>query len=118
MDIVFCSYWLCCLEAEDEKIILILKNFIYLLQHVHIMGKTTIQISRSTLERLKMLKVLGKQSYDGILNNLIDNTEDEILSEEEIKEIKEGLENIKKGHVKSIEEVAKDLGIVLHKASI
>lgn len=77
------------------------------------MEKTTIQISQETLERLKMLKVIEKQSYDDVLNSLIDNQEEEILSESEIKEIKEGLENIRKGKVKSIEQVAKELGISL-----
>lgn len=78
------------------------------------MEKTTIQISQQTLERLKMLKVIEKQSYDDILNNLINNQEDdEALSETEINEIKEGLDNIKKGKVKSIEQIAKELGISL-----
>ena len=77
------------------------------------MEKTTIQISQETLERLKMLKVIEKQSYDDLLNSLIDNQEEEILSESEIEEIKEGLENIRKGKVKSIEQVAKELGISL-----
>ena len=77
------------------------------------MEKTTIQINQSTLERLKSLKMLERQSYDDILNNLIDNQEDEILSEEEIREIKIGLENVRHGKVKSIEQVAKELGITL-----
>lgn len=77
------------------------------------MEKTTIQINQSTLERLKMLKIVEKQSYDDILNNLIDNQEEDILSEEEIREIKEGLDNLKKGKVKPIEQIAKELGISL-----
>ena len=77
------------------------------------MGKTTIQISQETLERLKVLKNMERQSYDDLLNNLIDNIEDEPLSEEEIEEIKIGLENVKKGKVKSIEQVAKELGVIL-----
>ena len=78
------------------------------------MEKTTIQISQSTLERLKMLKHIDKQSYDDVLNNLIDNQEEETLSEEEITEIKLGLENIRRGKVKPLEQVAKELGITLH----
>lgn len=77
------------------------------------MEKTTIQINQNTLERLKVLKTVEKQSYDDLLNNLIDNIEEESLTEKEIEEIKEGLENIRKGHVKPIEQVAKELGIVL-----
>jgi len=77
------------------------------------MEKTTIQINFNTLERLKMLKNFERQSYDDVLNNLIDNTDEDTLSEEEIKEIKIGLENIRKGKVKPIEQVAKELGITL-----
>ncbi len=77
------------------------------------MEKTTIQINQHTLERLKALKNMERQSYDDLLNNLIDNQEEQTLSEEELAEIQEGLENIKRGKVKSIEQVAKELGITL-----
>lgn len=77
------------------------------------MKKTTIQINQETLERLKNLKNFYRQSYDEVLNNLIDSREEESLSEEEIEDIKIALENVKKGRVKPIEQVAKELGIVL-----
>ena len=77
------------------------------------MEKTTIQISQNTLNRLKALKILDRQSYDDILNNLIDNLDEETMSEEEINEIKIGLENVRKGRVKPIEKVAKEIGISL-----
>ena len=77
------------------------------------MEKTTIQINSETLERLKALKTIERQSYDEVLNNLIDNSEEESLSEEEIEDIKIALENVKRGKVKPIEQVAKELGIAL-----
>lgn len=77
------------------------------------MEKTTIQINQETLERLKRLKNYERQSYDNLLNNLIDNSEDESLNDEEIEDIKIALENVKKGKVKPIEQVARELGIVL-----
>lgn len=77
------------------------------------MEKTTIQINIETLKRLKSLKNVEKQSYDEVLNNLIDNSEEEILSEEEIEDIKIALENVKRGKIKPIEQVAKELGIIL-----
>ncbi len=77
------------------------------------MEKTTIQINIETLERLKSLKNMERQSYDDVLNNLIDHCEEESLSEEEINEIQEGLEDIKKGRVYPIESVAKELGVSL-----
>jgi|APSaa5957512576_1039674.scaffolds.fasta_scaffold01825_2 hypothetical protein len=77
------------------------------------MEKTTIQINVDTLERLKSIKVFDRQSYDEILNNLLENLNEEILSKEEIKEIQIGLENVQKGEVYSIESVAEELGITL-----
>jgi predicted CopG family antitoxin len=77
------------------------------------MEKTTIQINQKTLERLKRLKIVEKQSYDDVLNSLMDNSDEEILSEDEIEEIKLGLEDIRNGRLNSIENVAKELGISL-----
>ena len=77
------------------------------------MNKTTIQINIETLERLKSLKNFERQSYDDVLNNLIDNCEEDSLSEEEIEDIKIALENVKRGKVKPIEQVARELGITL-----
>ncbi|MBU2522827.1 MAG: hypothetical protein KKE23_00870 [Nanoarchaeota archaeon] len=77
------------------------------------MEKTTIQISLGTLERLKSIKNLERQSYDEVLNNLIDSCEEEVLSDNEINEVQKGLEDIKKGKVYPIESIAKELGITL-----
>ena len=77
------------------------------------MEKTTVQISTDTLERLKRLKQHEKESYDFVLNKLIDERDEEELSDEEIEDIKIALENVKQGKVKSIEQVAKELGIVI-----
>ncbi len=77
------------------------------------MEKTTIQINLETLERLKSLKSMERQSYDDLLNNLIDNIEEETLNDEEISDIQKALENVKRGKVKPIQQVAKELGITL-----
>jgi len=77
------------------------------------MQKTTIQINVETLERLKSLKNIERQSYDDVLNNLIDGSEEESLDDKEIEDIKKALENVKRGKVKPIELVAKELGITL-----
>jgi hypothetical protein len=78
------------------------------------MEKTTLQVAMNTLERLKLLKNFERQSYDEVLNLLIDNfEEDEVLTEEELNEIKIGLDQIKRGETTSIEKVAKELGITL-----
>lgn len=77
------------------------------------MDKTTIQLNIETLERLRSLKNFERQSYDEVLNSLIDNCEEESLSAEEISGIQKGLEDIKRGKVKPIESVARELGITL-----
>ncbi len=77
------------------------------------MEKTTIQINLETLERLKSIKNFERQSYDEVINNVLDNCEEESLNEEEIEEIQKGLEDIKKGKVYPIESVARELGITL-----
>jgi predicted CopG family antitoxin len=77
------------------------------------MEKTTIQINQSTLDRLKSLKRYERESYDEILNNLIIEAEDDTLSEDEIEDLKESLEEVKQGNIKPIEKVAKELGISL-----
>jgi hypothetical protein len=77
------------------------------------MKKTTIQLNLSTLERLKMLKRYDRESYDELLNNLIHEVQNESLSNDEIEDIKIALDNVKKGKVKPIEQVAGELGITL-----
>jgi hypothetical protein len=77
------------------------------------MEKTTVQLSSETLARLKALKNFERQSYDELIGNLIDNIDKEVLSEEEIEEIKIALDNVKEGKIKPIEQVAKELGISL-----
>ena len=51
------------------------------------MKKTTIQLDKETLERLKMFKQHEKDSYDLTINFLLDDAEEDVLSEEEISEI-------------------------------
>lgn len=77
------------------------------------MDKTTIQINFETLERLKALKHYDRQPYDELILNLIDNVDEETLSIGEIEDIKIALENVKKGKIKPIEQVARELGITL-----
>jgi predicted transcriptional regulator len=78
------------------------------------MEKTTIQLSQSTIERLKTLKSYERQSYDEVLNLIIDDIEEEMLNPAEINEIQQGLEDLKKGRTQSIEAVAKELRITLN----
>lgn len=76
------------------------------------MDKTTIQIRVNTLERLKAIKRYERESYDELLNNLIDEADDD-LTGEEIEDIKEALDEVKRGETVSLEDVAKELRISL-----
>ena len=75
--------------------------------------KTTIQLSKPTLDRLAMNKRFGRESYDEVLNFILDDYEEEPLSAQEVAEIQQGLDDIKRGKVRRIETIAKDLGIKL-----
>lgn len=75
--------------------------------------KTTIQISGNTLERLKRLKNFNRESYDYVLNRVIDNFEEEDLTDADIKSIQISLEQIRKGETIPLEVVAKKRGIKL-----
>ncbi len=77
------------------------------------MAKTTIQVDTKTLNRLKFLKRHPRESYEEILNYLIDEFQEEELTSEEIEDIKIALEEVKKGQTFSLEQVAKELGIKL-----
>lgn len=77
------------------------------------MEKTTIQLNVGTLEKLKMLKKYERESYDEIVCTLVDEALEESLTDKEILEIQEALEEVKQGKVYSIEEVAKDIGVSL-----
>ncbi|MFT4313372.1 MAG: hypothetical protein ACMXYA_03105 [Candidatus Woesearchaeota archaeon] len=75
--------------------------------------KTTIQISKLTLDRLASLKRFERESYDEVLNFVLDEYEDEPFTEADITSIKNGLEDIKNGKVHTLEDVAKEFGIRL-----
>ena len=77
------------------------------------MNTTMVQLKKKTAEKLKLLKAYERQSYDEIINRLIQEVEEEPLTEQEINEIQQGLDDVKAGRTKSIEDVAKGFGIKL-----
>ena len=74
------------------------------------MDTTLIKVRKETAERLKNLKQYKRQTYDEIINSVIDMKSD-ILSREDLENIEAGLRDLKAGRVYSSEEVAKRLGI-------
>lgn len=82
---------------------------------VSYMSETTIQIDKTTRERLSSLKSSPRETYDEILNKLIDlipSGDDEGEYTDEFKaSLFKSLLDIKHGRVYSHEEMKKALGI-------
>jgi predicted transcriptional regulator len=68
---------------------------------------TTIQISRELLEKLRMMKIHNKESYEDIIWDLVEDRME--LSEETKKNIEEAKKEIERGEVYDWEEVKKEL---------
>lgn len=71
--------------------------------------ETTIQISRELLEKLALMKMHQKESYENIIWDLIEDRME--LSDETKRDIAEAREDIKKGRFKTLEQVKKELKI-------
>lgn len=77
------------------------------------MEKTTVQISKKTMERLKTFKRHSRESYEEILNTLMDEADDDLLTAEDIVDLQQALEEVKRGEVISAEALAKKYGFKL-----
>jgi len=77
------------------------------------MEKTTIQVGVGTLGRLRALKRYDRESYDELLNYLMNHFTEEVLSAGEIAEIQEALDSIREEGTVPIEDVMKEAGISL-----
>ena len=70
---------------------------------------TTIQISQDLLEKLRLMKVHEKESYEDLIWDLL---EDRIeLSEETKRNIAEAEKDIREGRIIPLEEIKKRLNI-------
>ena len=73
---------------------------------------TTVQVSKELLEKLKLMKIHNKESYEDIIWDLIEDRME--FSEETKKNIKEYEKDIKEENwnkFKSLEDVKKELGV-------
>ena len=75
--------------------------------------ETTIQLKSKTVQRLKYFKEFSKESYDEILNKVLDSLEEGELTEVAEQKIVQGMKDVKYGRVISLEEYAKKRGISL-----
>jgi len=74
---------------------------------------TTIQVKDKTLVRLKYFKDYSKESYDEIINKVLNEIEEGELTEEAIKDIKIALKEVNEGKGEKIEDVAREFGVKL-----
>ncbi|MFA5383033.1 MAG: hypothetical protein WC356_07735 [Candidatus Micrarchaeia archaeon] len=72
------------------------------------MVNTTIQIEVELLKKLKNRKMYESETYNELIEDLLEDTLE--LSENIKKEIIEAIKEAKKGKVKSIEQIEKELG--------
>ena len=71
--------------------------------------ETTIQISRPLLEKLRMMKLHEKESYEDLIWDLIEDRLE--FSEETKKNIAQLKKEISEGKTTSLEDIKKKLGI-------
>jgi len=71
--------------------------------------ETTIQVSNTLVQRLKMMKMHEKESYEEIIWDLIEDSME--LSEETKKNIAQAEKEIREGKTVSLEEIKKRLKI-------
>ena len=67
------------------------------------MATTTIQISKNLLEDLKSRKMYNKESYEDIIRDLLEDSEE--LSVQTLANIKKSEADIKVGKIKTLAEV-------------
>lgn len=73
---------------------------------------TTIQLDNDTRDRLKELKIHPRESYNKVVERLLALSSDEgELSEETVRDIELGLEDIKAGRTLSMKEVKQRLKV-------
>jgi len=73
------------------------------------MVNTTIQISEELLERLKVMKISDKESYENIIWELIEDSME--ISEQTKLNISKAEKEIKEGKIHKWEDIKRDLKI-------
>ncbi len=74
---------------------------------------TSIQLENKTKSKLDKMKVLPKESYDDVVNRLINVAEDDegVLSERTIKDLEKALVQVKSGKLLSHSQVKRKHGL-------
>ncbi len=74
---------------------------------------TTIQVEKETLRRLKYFKEYEKESYDEVLNKVLDDVEEGELSDIAFEGILRGVHDYRAGRTVPLQQFAKKFGIKL-----
>lgn len=72
---------------------------------------TTIKITPSVKKRLDTLRRFPRESYNEIISRLTIEAEEEGITEEDIRDIEEALEDIRAGRVYSTDQLRSKLGL-------
>jgi len=72
---------------------------------------TTLRLDVSTKKDLGSLKNFEKESFEDVIERLINVAKEEPLDADEIRQIESSLEDIKKGNVLSLKQAEKKWGI-------
>lgn len=85
--------------------------YVYIVIQLYMQHGTTVRISPGTKAVLDDLKIHPKESYDDVIGRLSHLAYDNVpITDEELQALREGLDDIKKGQTRSLEEIMKDLG--------
>ena len=76
---------------------------------------TSIQLENKTKSRLEKMKAFPRESYNDVVNRLLNVAEEEgddgILSPQTVKDLEKALAEIKRGQILSHEQVKKKYGL-------
>ena len=71
----------------------------------------TIKLGTGTKARLDGIKIHPRETYDDVINRLVDCAVDDIpLSDETLKHLKEAIEDVRAGRGRPMNDVLRDLG--------
>jgi len=76
------------------------------------MPSTTMKISKKTISKLEKTRNYPKEPLEDVVERLLEHyAYDDVLTDQEIKDVEEGLADIKAGRVYTTEQLNKKLGL-------
>jgi hypothetical protein len=72
---------------------------------------TTIKIKTKTRTKLEHFKIHTKETYNDVIERLLNIVNDDDLDPQTIKNLRKSLDDIEKGRIRSLSQVEKELGL-------